>query len=341
MIRPLSVSILWLLLSSITVAQPPARVQVVEAELRQLAPSAWVPGTVINRDHAYLAAEQPGRLLEVANVGREADEGEELVRFDDTLLRQQVVADQAAVRRERARLELARKEVSRLQRLAQQNNAARNQLDQALADRAVAESELAAARATLEVSQERLRRSRIVAPFSGMVTERLLVPGEWADVGDPVLRFVDLNAREIQAFIPNIHLSYLARGDLLEIRSAAESSRAEVISLVPVGDERSRLYELRVAVPEPRWLAGLSVQIAAPLDQVQEAVVIPRDALVLRRDGTSVFRIGDGDVAERVSVETGAAEGELIEVSAIQPGDRVVTRGGERLQPGQAVTVTP
>jgi len=68
--------------------------------------------------------------------------------------------------------------------------------------------------------------------------------------------------------------------------------------------------------------------------------VIPRDSLVLRRSGVSVFRILDDNTAERVKVTTGMAEGDLIEVQGdIQPGDRVVIRGGERLRAGQEVEV--
>ena len=68
-------------------------------------------------------------------------------------------------------------------------------------------------------------------------------------------------------------------------------------------------------------------------------IAVPRDALVLRRDGTTVFRILADDTAERVSVQTGIAAGDLIEVTGIEPGDRVVTRGGERLRPGQKVVI--
>ena len=59
----------------------------------------------------------------------------------------------------------------------------------------------------------------------------------------------------------------------------------------------------------------------------------------LRRDGAVVFRVSGNDLAERVAVTPGIAQGSLIEVDGIAPGDRVVTRGGERLRPGQPVIV--
>ena len=106
-----------------------------------------------------------------------------------------------------------------------------------------------------------------------------------------------------------------------------ERAVAEVRTIVPVGDDRSRLYELRLTLTDSKWSAGHTVRVEVPTAAAREVVAVPRDALVLRRTGTSVFRISDDDTAEQISVTTGIAAGEFIEVSnGIKPGDRVVTR---------------
>jgi multidrug efflux pump subunit AcrA (membrane-fusion protein) len=118
---------------------------------------------------------------------------------------------------------------------------------------------------------------------------------------------------------------------------------ATVRSVVPIGDERSRLYEVRVALPDDmRWPAGTSVRVAVPTATPRTVIAVPRDALVLRQEGVTVYRLTANDVAEGVPVETGIASGPWIEVTgAIQPGDRVITRGGERIRSGQSVTIMP
>jgi multidrug efflux pump subunit AcrA (membrane-fusion protein) len=72
----------------------------------------------------------------------------------------------------------------------------------------------------------------------------------------------------------------------------------------------------------------------------RKVLAVPRDALVLRRAGTAVYRISDDQSAQRIEVTTGIASGNLIEVQGdLSRGDQVVVRGGERLRPGQKVSI--
>jgi multidrug efflux pump subunit AcrA (membrane-fusion protein) len=69
-------------------------------------------------------------------------------------------------------------------------------------------------------------------------------------------------------------------------------------------------------------------------------LTVPRDALVLRPEGISVFVIDAQLQARQVSVSTGLGSGDRIQVSGeVSAGDRVVIRGNERLQPGQSVQI--
>jgi multidrug efflux pump subunit AcrA (membrane-fusion protein) len=88
------------------------------------------------------------------------------------------------------------------------------------------------------------------------------------------------------------------------------------------------------------WRIGDAVQVGIPSSEQRQAVVVPRDALVLRKNEIFVFRIKDGTTAERVTVTTGAAFGDLIEIEGgIEVGDSLVIRGAERLSDGQTVEV--
>ena len=320
---------------------PPAPVVVATAESRMLAPVTWYPGTVISRNQARLAAEMDGRLVRVAEVGAVIAQGEVVAQLDDTLLRQSLAENEAAVARERARLTYLDAQVERLETLVAQKTATRSRLDEAVAQRDVTRSELRAVRARAALTRERLERTRIRAPFGGVVTERLRRSGEWAKSGETVVRLVDAGSIEVQLWIPVAALSFVREGSELALESGPRKTVGAVRSIVPVGDNRSRLYEIRLRIDGAPWPVGQDVRVAVPTADARVVVTIPRDALVLRRDGAAVYRVGEDGLAERVAVTTGIGQGELIEVDGIAPGDRVVVRGGERLRPGQAVKVVP
>lgn len=307
---------------------------------RELAPVSWYPGTVMSRNDARLAAEGEGRILFVAEIGTRVEAGAVVARLDDTLLRQLLSEAEADLAARQTRLTYLTKEVARLGELARQNNVAQNQLDEALSNRDVTRSELAAARARVRLLRERLKRTQVQAPFDGVISERFVEVGEWAESGTPLVRLVDTQALEVRTRVPSRSLAYVQEGARLRMQASPEETVGRVRTAVPVGDDRSRLYELRLALEQSPWPVGESVRVAVPIAAPRTVTAVPRDALVLRREGTSLFRIRDDDTAERVEVSTGVAAGRYIAVEgAVRPGDRVVIRGGERLRTGQKVKV--
>ena len=317
----------------------PVPVVVSIASERLLAPATPYPGTVISRNHARLAAEVEGRLEWVAEVGVVVRKGEIVARLDDVLLEHSLLADKAAVERERARLKYQNAEVRRLTPLVKKQSVPQSQLDEAVANSGMTRAEIAAGKARVALTRERLKRANLRAPFGGVITERLLQAGEWAESGTAVVRLVDTSSLEVQTWVPVNALKFVHEGSKLTLAGNPSNAVGTVRTIVPVGDNESRLYELRLSFAEQGWPVGADVRVAVPSAEARKVLAIPRDALVLRRDGTTVYRVDAESLAQRVPVTTGVAVGPFIEVHGIQSGDRVVTRGGERLRPGQSVTI--
>jgi RND family efflux transporter MFP subunit len=310
-----------------------------QAESRSLTPMQQVAGTLISRNDARLAAQVEGQAVWVAEVGTRLARGEVATRLDDTLIREELAENEASVERALASVEFSRAELKRLEQLAEKSHAAENRLDQVRRDLAVARSEFSAARARTDRSREKLQRTAILAPFDGVVTERLIQAGEWADAGAAVVRLVDTAELEAQAWVPVVMLAHLREGMELKFTANGSSGTGKVRTLVPVGDRQSRLYEVRLVVDAGDWSPGQSVRLTVPTDAPRTATVVPRDALVLLRDAVSVFRVTNDNLAEQLQVETGIADGDYIEVKGdVRAGDRIVIRGSERLRTGQAVT---
>ena len=341
--RTIPLLLIGALLANVGVAASADRsapVKVVKATRVLMAPQTWVAGTVISRHEARLATEVAGNLVLVKDVGTRVKEGAVVARVDPTFVKLRIEELQAQIQADRARLDFLKSEVDRNKRLAVQNNAAQTRLDEVRADREVAHNELRISRVHLKQAREELRRHVIRAPFAGVVAERLMRRGERAEVGDDVVRVVDSRALEVQARVPLETLDYVHEGQPLTLSINGKQISALVRAIVAAGDSVSRLLDLRIQLENGAWTVGQTVRVALPTAKAEIVLAIPRDALVLRRDGAFVFRIDANNKAQRIPVTLGVASGDLVAVSgALKVGDRVVVRGGERLRPGSTVKI--
>jgi multidrug efflux pump subunit AcrA (membrane-fusion protein) len=128
-----------LLLAPAVVAQdegpPPAAVQVGFALEQEMSPEVWVPGTVVSRNQAAIAAEIAGQLTWVAEVGDVVKKGDVVARINDQSLQLQLKNDEATIKRHEANLQYLEQQVSRLERLTEQQIAPANDLEEAVSQR--------------------------------------------------------------------------------------------------------------------------------------------------------------------------------------------------------------
>lgn len=318
----------------------PALVRVAPATLKEIAPATLVPGTVVSRNDARLSAEVEGRLTEVAEVGTAVAAGEPVAVIEDTALKLQLAEARAQVTRAEARVGFLESEEKRFARLAESNLAAVTQLEQTRSDRDVARGDLEVARARLQQIADQLERTRLKAPFGGVVVERLLMPGERVLEGSAVVRLMDPGHLEVVARAPLDYLRYVKPGQPLRLSAGPVSTEGLVRTAVAVGNENTHQFELRIDLEGQPFPVGQTLRVGVPTSLLREALTVPRDALVLRPEGQSVFVVDAEGNARQVSVQVGAGQGEDLEVfGELAPGDRVVIRGNERLQAGQAVSI--
>ncbi|MEJ2515095.1 MAG: efflux RND transporter periplasmic adaptor subunit [Gammaproteobacteria bacterium] len=339
----ITVALCLMAIAAVAAAQPgppAAPVEIAQARLETLAPTAQVPGTVISRNDARLAAEVAGRLVWVAEVGTRIDKDEPVARIDDSDLGLQKEEYEGLVASAESRRGFLDREADRLRRLAAENIAAKNRLDEVESQLAAATSDLAVARARLGQISVQLERTRLRAPFSGVVTQRLLQPGEHTTPGDQVVRLVDPANLEIVARAPLTSLAYVEVGDSLQVSGVRGRSDGPVRTMVPFGDASSHMFEIRIPVEPDPWRVGDTVRVSVPTAEPSQVLAVPRDALVLRRGAISVFRVNEDGTAEQLTVQPGLGSGDMIAVTGpLEPGDRVIVRGAERLRPGQPVQV--
>lgn len=321
-------------------AAPAATVSVGTATEAALAPTRWVPGSVVSRDDARIASSAAGRVVEVVDVGSVVQAGQRLAKLDDATLRLRLAEARAQAGRAQAQRELASSQLARLSKLAPGNAVAQTQLDEARAQQQMAQQDLAGAEARAHSIEHDIAETEIRAPFAGVVSERFAQRGEYLQVGAAVAHVVDTARLEARVLAPLALAPRVRAGDEVSVRLAGQTQPLKVRAVVPVGDEHSRQFELRVALPHDFALVGTALDVALPEDAGVVALTVPRDALVLREARTYVMRVKSDNTAELVEVSAGAARESRIEVRGeLRAGDRVVVRGAERLAPGQAVKI--
>ena len=320
---------------------PPAAVAIASAEQRSLAPRSEAPGSVVSVRDSLVASATSGKVEWVSNVGAEVEEGDVIARIENADASLALADSKAEVARLRARADYLDKNYERFSTLGDDIGESEASLDEMRSTRDEALQGVAQAEVALRRAQINLERTQVRAPFAGRVVSQDTQVGEFATPGSGIVRLVDTRQLEVTARAPASLVRNIAAGDVIKISNGAQSADATLRAVVPVGDERSRMLELRLDLAKSDWYIGSAVRVSLPATQARTVTAVPRDALILRADRISVFTITADNTAKQVDIELGVAEGDFIEVIGdIAPGASVVIRGGERLRDGQSVKVS-
>lgn len=301
-------------------------------------------GQLVARDHAKIAAEVSGRVTEiVVDEGRSVRAGDPVLRIDPE--RRQLERDSARARVDEARAALREQERSyrRVAELRERGVASDEQRDQAETALKLARSRYAAAEAELGVHERALRDASVAAPFDGFVAKRFVSRGEYVAPGNELFELVALDPIEVEFHLPETDSSRVALGQTVDVRVTPfpdEIFDGQVTIVSPTIDPRSRTLRVKAQLPNPdgRLRPGLFARIDLGVALRPEIPMVLEEAILHRAEGAIVFRVVDGSRVERVAVETGTHHVGHVEVTkGLSPGDRVVSRGGDRLVDGQSV----
>ncbi|MEZ4463904.1 MAG: efflux RND transporter periplasmic adaptor subunit [bacterium] len=203
--------------------------------------------------------------------------------------------------------------------------------------------------ASLEV--DRLEKERgqqsVQSPIAGVVTARHVQPGEAVAIGAPLFEVADVEALEVHLRLPERHLPRLAQG--LPAELAAEGGAERVVPghverIAPTVDPRSGTVKVTVRIdPAAARVAGLRpgmyVRARLIVDVHDQALVLPKRALIFEEDRAFAYQIVDGK-ARRRRLSLGYADRDAVEVLApLAEGDTVVVFGQRGLEEGAPVQV--
>lgn len=340
----------FLLLAPLRADDPPAKVTTVVAEKTDgIVREFSLTGSVTARRDARLSSRIEGLVAEVAvDAGSLVKPGDHLLTLDTKLA--EIALD--SIRADIAQAEVALAEAIRreeeVQELSRNGGFAKSEAETRKSERRIAEAALQKLRVAETQQQERIERHRVIAPFAGVIGEKLAEAGEWVQTGTPVLHLVETESPRFDIRVPQEFLTRLSATEEVSVTLDSfpgVTIPATVAAMVPVKESASRTFLTRLELKDPEHLAAPGMSGSATIRYRSEhrgAVQIPRDAVMRYPDGTAkVWVVAPSGSAETVSARTILTDGSLGEITEVieglEGGERVVLRGNEALREGQAV----
>ncbi len=351
-----SASVLFLLFllglpSNVTAQGPelgPAVVRYTEAREHNVRRNVTLPGTVEAETATTVASTIEGLVVEFpAREGMRVRAGDVLAKLRTVTKELDLEAQRAALREAEARLKLAEANSLRAQELYEAGVISRQQFDDAQSEFTAWQGRTDNLKAAIARLEDDLERMTIRAPFSGVVVRERTEVGQWVGEGGPVVEMVALDIVEIRVEVPERYYRMLRVGSRAEVTFESlpgMNLSGRVIAIIPAADPQARTFPVKVRVGNRngRIGAGMLAQVSFAMGEITAATIVPKDAIVRQGPMTVVYRVNGDNTVEPVPVETGLGTGVWVAVSGgIRAGDKVVTRGNERLQPGQPVQGTP
>ena len=331
----------WELDPEPTVAQPEVRRAVERIELT---------GSFTARRAAQLSPRLSG-LVETIDIdaGDEVSAGDVVVRLDDRLAELQLAQAEAAVAEARASFDEATRLRDEALRLSEDRFLPDTEIQARKSAVQVAKAALDVATAERDTAAERLERHAIVAPFAGVIARKLTEAGEWVETGTAVAELVAVDDLWLDVQAPQRLWPRLRQQTEVRVVMDALGGRrfdAEVAARVPVSNPNARTFLLRMVLPDADAdiTPGMSARALLRLTTENDALLVPRDALIRYPDGTiTVFVVDDSVSPPRVrqrEITIGRVDGDRAVVeSGLEPDQAVVVRGNEVLNDGDAVRI--
>lgn len=288
-----------------------------------------VTGSLMPAESAELTTQTAGKVESILfDEGQQVRKGQTLLELDDREWK-------AQLQRLEAELETAKKDLDRKSTLAEVKGISE-------ADLEAAQLRVQTLEANIQETKVRLSYTTITAPFSGRIGLRSVSPGSYITAGTMVAMLVQDDPIKLQFDVPERYASRVKPEQGLEFlaNNRKEPFQASVYASEPMINTSSRSLRVRALAenPERELIPGAYANITFTLDSLDNALMVPTEAIVPQLDNQLVYCIRNGK-AEEVQVTTGERQPKRIQIiDGLQPGDSVIVTGLLQIKPGMAVS---
>lgn len=310
---------------------------------RPLASGISVSGPVSAVEEMQLGVEVSGLRVTALNVdvGEQVRRGQVLLTLDHRVLDSDLAQANAGLREAEAGAALARSNLARGQSLAAGQYISAMALDELRAARTQSEARVGTARASRDAVALRRSFADLRAPASGIISKRLVQPGQVVAAGSELMRLIKDGRLEWRAELPAEQLALIEPGDRIELRTrSGERVDGTVRAVTPGVDTDTRTGTVYADLPQPGGLQPGTFLQGRINTGTSDVPVVPASSVVLRDGFPVVFTVDAERVAHLVRIEQGGKDEGFIEVrKGVKPGDQVVAQGAGFLADGDKVRI--
>lgn len=285
-------------------------------------------GTLKSRESVMLRPEMPGRVAAIGfKDGSIVARGALLVALDAAI-------PEAELQQAKANMALARSNHQRNLELLGRKFISQQAVESSAATLKIQE-------AAVELAAAKVARTRILAPFQGMVGLRNISVGDYVKEGADLVNIEDIAMLRVDFRLPESYLGRLKPGQTIEVTSDAlpgERFKAVLDAVDPLVDQGGRAISARARLDNAagKLRPGLFVRVRLLFGERQGVLMVPEQAIVPGAQ-PAVFRVVDGKAA-LVKVKLGVRRNAQVEVvDGLAEGDVVVTAGQLKLRDGVPV----
>lgn len=313
------------------------------AQTRQVERSVTASGAVSPWQEMQLGVELSGLRVTAlhADVGQAVRRGQVLLEIDHRTLDSELRQAQAAYNEAAAGVALARVNFGRGQALASSQLISASALDELRAALVQAQARQATTQAQRDGVQLRRDFAQLRAPDDGIISKRLVEPGQVVSAGTELLRLIRQGRLEWRPELPEADLARVHEGAVVEVRDpSGQAVTGRVRAVSPGVDTSTRTGTVYADLPRPGALKAGAFVEGRIITSASPGVMVPSSAVVMRDGYPYAFSVDSRSVAHRLRLRVGATDRDQIEVlEGLQAGQRVVVSGAGFLGDGDKVRV--
>ncbi len=208
-------------------------------------------------------------------------------------------------------------------------------------DLEVGRAQVKQAQAVLDLAKTQLADAMVLAPFDGVVSERILSAGALAAPAAPIVNIIS-SELEISLSVEESRSGALKVGQPAAVQVAAypgQTFQGKISAIAPTVDPKTRTLVAKITVKDDQkqLKPGMYARVTIDAGQAQTGLAVPKEAVVKRGDKDVVFAVVNGKAQMR-EVQVGPADGNNVQIlKGLVSGENVVQNPGNTLQDGEGV----